>query len=380
MSDFQGVTSGQWDVIQDSATICLDDNGLDILSSAGVLDVYLTEVKNFPRISPERETILGKIIKNGQTRMFQKVMECKTSLKELRELKRDLGDWLEKRRRPAPSEGEMIRIVRDRAAALSENNPENPSLVALARRLSRMEKRIRAALDEMVTANLRLVIKVAKSYADRGLGLSDLIQEGNLGLIKAAGKYDFETGFRFSTYAIWWIRQSITRAIYDKSRTIRLPVHLVETRNAFYRSYYQLVKELGREPTPAEVAVEMEVTEEKVSNLMVMIKDPLYLDEPSGEDETRLADSLVNEDAESPLEMLTYWELKEKIREIINSLPGREETVIRERFGLDTDRKLTLEQLGRDFNISRERVRQLEVQALERLRRPENLQRLEGLV
>ena len=352
----------------------------DVRSDSSTLDAYLSEVKNHKRISPDRETVLGKRIKKGQELMADMVLNHPCRLREMKALKEDVEMWIGRQLRPSPSESEVLRMMRDRAGELSRKYPKNKGLASLTRRLTRIELRVREALDELVTANLRLVIKVAKGYTNRGLTLADLIQDGNLGLIKAAGKYDYSTGYRFSTYAIWWIRQSIVRAIYDKARTIRLPVHLLETRNAFYKAYYNLMKEMGREPTPNEVAEEMGVSPEKIISLVLVIKDPINLDAPWGDDDTSLTDALVSEDTTDPLESVKYQQLCDTVREVLTSLPSREERVLRERFGIEINEKRTLEQVGREFNISRERVRQLENQALERLRRPENLKTLEGLI
>jgi RNA polymerase primary sigma factor len=344
------------------------------------MNAYMTDLKGHPRITPERELVLGKRIRKGQDVMVGLVMDCKVRRIRIGEFKLDVANWLEKRIRPNLTENEAIKMMKDRSRELAEAYPNISALGVLSKRLNRIEQKIREAIDELVTANLRLVIKVAKGYAGRGMSLADLIQEGNLGLMKAAGKYNYATGFRFSTYAIWWIRQSIMRAIYDKARTVRLPVHLWETRNAFYKAYYQLLKDLEREPTPNEVAAAMGETPDKIIGLLLLIKDPLYLDEPRGDDEVMMGDYLICEDAESPLDSVNYSELCSTVRMALTSLPGREAKVLKQRFGIDTDERQTLEQVAKDFKISRERVRQLENQALTRLRSSENMVMLRTLV
>lgn len=378
MSGFPQELNSEWlDEYQENepAAVKFEEQPVD-----STLGAYMSEVTGHSRITPEREIILGKRIKNGQEIMVNLVINSPIRIKGMQELRSDINDWLEKRIRPTWSEGEAIRIIRERVRELALKHQKNKKLNHLSIRLSRIEGKVRQALDELITANLRLVITMAKSYSNRGLPLADLIQEGNVGLIKAAGKYDYSTGFRFSTYAIWWIRQAIVRAIYDKGRTIRLPVHLLETRNAFYKAYYEFMREEGREPSPNDIASMMGVPLDKVVSLILYIKEPLSIDAPRGDDEISLLDNLVAEDVASPSDNINYRELCAMVKKALTNLPGREEKVLKERFGIERDEKRTLEQVGREFNISRERVRQLETQALERLRRPENIQVLSGLI
>jgi RNA polymerase primary sigma factor len=348
--------------------------------SDNCLDVYLDEMKHYPRISPNREIVLGKRVSKGVEVMVALLMDSTVRLKAMADLKARIMDWLDKKIRPNPGLGEIIAEMKDGVAEMHGRCPKNRQLEILDRRLDRIEKKVRAGMDELVTANLRLVIKVAKSYMNRGLSFEDLIQEGNLGLIKAAGKYDFQTGYRFSTYASWWIRQAITRAIYDKARTIRLPVHLLETRNAYFKTYFRLTRELGREPDNDEVAEAIGTSTESIEELIIMIKDPVWLDTPKEEEEGTLSESLISDDEASPLEKVTYRQLCRKVREVLSELPRREEKVIRKRFGIEKDERITLDQLGKELKISRERVRQLETQALNRLRSHENLTHLASLV
>jgi RNA polymerase primary sigma factor len=335
------------------------------------LDFYLSELKGHTRIAPARELVLGKRIKRGQETMVRLVFDTPIRLQGIVDLKEDVTVWLEKRSRPNLSETEAMLMMKSRTRELSSAYPDNDRLAELARRLTRIESRVRAAMDELVTANLRLVIKVAKDYISKGLTLEDLIQEGNLGLIKAAGKYNYEAGNRFSTYAIWWIKQSIMRAVYDKARTIRLPVHLIETRNAYYRAYNNQAKRLNRDPRPAEVAEAMGVSVDKVTLLTQLLKDPVYLDDPMGGDGMSVVETLEADNEIEPLESTNFMQLKSTLQRVLDELPAREASVLKRRFGLENDVIHTLEEVGREFNISRERVRQIENQALARLREPE---------
>ena len=342
------------------------------------LTAYLRDMKEYHRISRDRELILGKRIKMGKEVMIALVLDCPVVLKSIKSVKHDVLQWLNKVKRPNLSEREALIMMRDRISDIAAGSPKNKHLAILGRRLRRVEHKVSLAVNELVTANLRLVVKVAKEYMSRGLALEDLIQEGNMGLIKAAMKYDFSTGYRFSTYAIWWIRQSVTRAIYEKSGLLRLPVHLLETRNTFHRTYYRLLKELGREPAYEEVATAIGTSVDRIVFLTLFDKPPLSLDAPIGDEDVRLADTVFSDDDVSALEAVTYRQLCETVREVLAQLPDREEKVLRKRFGIGTDEKQTLEQVGQVFNISRERVRQLENQALSRMRHKEQIVGLNG--
>ena len=287
-----------------------------------------------------------------------------------------LGDASEPLEEALPAEGakldDPVRMYLKEIGKIPLLSPEQE--LDIAKRMAEGDESARKAMTE---ANLRLVVSIAKRYVGRGMQLLDLIQEGNLGLLKAVEKFDYTKGYKFSTYATWWIRQSITRAIADQARTIRIPVHMVETINRVIRTAHSMVQSLGREPTAEEIAAEMHMELPKVEEILKIAQEPVSLETPIGEEEdSHLGDFIQDEEASQPAEAASYTLLREQLEEVLTTLTPREEQVLRMRFGLTDGKAHTLEEVGKEFNVTRERIRQIESKALRKLRHPSRSKKL----
>lgn len=331
---------------------------------------YLKEVSGFPLLTQERETELAQVIRNGQDELVQIVHAHSGENRILAELGEKVVKLLEHEKTFPGVRDKVLKVIVRTLERAVRDYSDNPIFSTSLSRVRAIMWAVDAAKQEMVRANLRLVLSIAKRYRGRGMTFDDLIQEGNLGLLKAVGRFDHTKGNRFSTYATWWVRQSIIRGIYDKTRTIRLPVHFIELKNLFFKVYYELLKELGREPTPLEIAERSKLPVEKVQMVLTLAAQPISLETPIGEDEQRLGDFIEDERAVSPMDECSDKELAEITRSLLSTLQPREEKILRLRFGLDGQPAETLEKIGRLFNVSKERIRQIEKKALRKLKNP----------
>ena len=303
--------------------------------------MYLKEIGKVPLLNPDEEIVLAQAMSAGN--------EAKAKLDELEERRRN---------------GETPDIT-----------PEEEA------QLRKVFKKGESSKQKLAEANLRLVVSIAKRYVGRGMLFLDLIQEGNLGLIKAVEKFDYTKGYKFSTYATWWIRQAITRAIADQARTIRIPVHMVETINKVIRVSRQLLQELGHDPSPNEIAAEMGMPVEKVREILKIAQEPVSLETPIGEEEdSHLGDFIPDEGASEPSEAASFTLLKEQLMDVLSTLTPREEKVLKLRFGIEDGRTRTLEEVGKEFNVTRERIRQIEAKALRKLRHPSRSKKLKDFL
>jgi len=281
----------------------------------------------------------------------------------------------------ARHQADILRIQKKLAAVEQEAGLSIAEIKDINRRMSIGEAKARRAKKEMVEANLRLVISIAKKYTNRGLQFLDLIQEGNIGLMKAVDKFEYRRGYKFSTYATWWIRQAITRSIADQARTIRIPVHMIETINKLNRISRQMLQEMGREATPEELAVRMDMPEDKVRKVLKIAKEPISMETPIGDDEdSHLGDFIEDSNILSPVDSATNEGLGETTREVLASLTPREAKVLRMRFGIDMNTDHTLEEVGKQFDVTRERIRQIEAKALRKLRHPTRSEQLRSFL
>ncbi|OUW78243.1 MAG: RNA polymerase sigma factor RpoD, partial [Saprospirales bacterium TMED214] len=298
----------------------------------------------------------------------------------------DWADKIAKSKKPyaaplAERIDEVVRLQKRIQNVQTEVDLDVADIKEINRRVSIGEAKARRAKKEMVEANLRLVISIAKKYTNRGLQFLDLIQEGNIGLMKAVDKFEYRRGYKFSTYATWWIRQAITRSIADQARTIRIPVHMIETINKLNRISRQMLQEMGREPTPEELGERMEMPEDKIRKVLKIAKEPISMETPIGDDEdSHLGDFIEDIQALSPVDSATAEGLREATRSVLAGLTARESKVLRMRFGIEMNTDHTLEEVGKQFDVTRERIRQIEAKALRKLRHPSRSDHLRGFI
>jgi RNA polymerase primary sigma factor len=347
--------------VEEEATVDFDEDHVTC---------YLREVSSFPLLTPEMEIELAKRIRDGQDRLVRLVETHRDEHPTVKDLYGKVRNLLGQAKTFPGVRDKVLKVIARTLRQAVADEPHNTTLAAMKEECDRIIAEIDEAKHQMVKANLRLVLSIAKRYRGRGMSFDDLIQEGNLGLLKAVGRYDHTKGNRFSTYATWWVRQSIIRGIYDKTRTIRLPVHFIELKNLFFKVFHELVKELGREPTAEEISLRANIPPEKVEMVLSLVSQPLSLEMPVGDDEQRLSDFIEDVECESPAEGCEANELSELTREILASLQPREEKILRLRFGLDGQPGETLEKIGKSFKVSKERIRQIEKKALRKLRHP----------
>jgi|WetSurMetagenome_2_1015567.scaffolds.fasta_scaffold59018_2 RNA polymerase primary sigma factor len=331
---------------------------------------YLREVSSYPLLSPDKEIELAQTIRQGQNQLVQLSVDHASYSPALQDLEHKIEKLLDNEKNFPGVRDKVLKLITRTLERAARKAPQDQLLAGLRNEAHHIMDSIDDAKHQMVKANLRLVLSIAKRYRGRGMTFDDLIQEGNLGLLKAVGRYDHTKGNRFSTYATWWVRQSIIRGIYDKTRTIRLPVHFIELKSLFFKVFYELVKELGREPTPREISERANMPEDKVQMVLTLSSQPVSLETPVGEDEQRLGDFLEDEGCASPLEKCADVELAETTRALLASLLPREEKILRLRFGMDGQPAETLEKIGQSFKVSKERIRQIEKKALRKLKHP----------
>ena len=352
----------------------------EIPEHEGLVAAYFREMLRYSILSPEEERHLGRIIKEGQEGILDVVSQADSELEEMRYLQKKILEWLDTPEKSAQGKEKLFKVIHQKLVLMKKHHPEAREVDELADSIRVTESEVNDARDQMIKANLRLVVSIAKKYLHRGLTFSDLIQEGNLGLMKAVTRYDYTTGYRLSTFASWWIRQTITRAIYDKTRTIRIPVHLQEIRNRCYRAFYDLLKELGREPILREIAERSGVPEDKILLVTNLADELISLETPVGDEGDRLGDFIRNDKAVSPYEAILESQLGEKTGSILTTLTAREEKIMKMRFGIGDEVEHTLEEIGRAFKVSRERIRQIEKKALKRLKHPTRKAALEDFL
>ncbi|NOR26420.1 MAG: sigma-70 family RNA polymerase sigma factor [Desulforhopalus sp.] len=336
---------------------------------------YLREMGRFDLLTPEEEEKYSKTIREGFDSIIRTIRTDDSGVTEIDLLVERIALWEKRDPILKPKKQHLNYMVRNVHAIFVEH----PDIASLQQGLFRIDlytRSIESAKNAMIKANLRLVVSIAKRYMHQGLSLADLIQEGNLGLMRAVFRFDYKKGNKFSTYASWWIRQAITRAILDKTRTIRLPVHFLELRSQFFKAFYSLLKELGREPTPVEISEKTGLPMDKILAILEASREPISLETPVGDDDSTLGDFLENQESISPYEAVKNHELSDRVTTILATLSPREEKIIRLRFGIGESAEYTLEEIGKRFNVSRERIRQIEKKALNRLRHSSRREKL----
>ena len=357
--DDDDVSNEELELIEKEEIDDTDDDtalGTDTVNIEDPVRMYLKEIGKVPLLTADEEVVIAKCMENGAYAQILLAGEFKD----------------------VPDDDKEKRITMEEAAGFKLDDDQKAAFIGACKEdLQRFVMEGEDAKKKLSEANLRLVVSIAKRYVGRGMLFLDLIQEGNLGLIKAVEKFDFRKGFKFSTYATWWIRQAITRAIADQARTIRIPVHMVETINKLVRISRQLLQELGREPTPEEIAEKMNIPVERVREIIKISQEPVSLETPIGEEEdSHLGDFIQDENVPVPAEAAAYTLLKEQLQDVLSTLTEREQKVLKLRFGLEDGRARTLEEVGKEFNVTRERIRQIEAKALRKLRHPSRSRKL----
>jgi len=340
---------------------------------------YLREMGRFDLLTPDEEAKYSKTIRQGFEAIITAIREDTSGVQEIELLCQRIDLW-EKRDPTLKPKKQQLNFMRYNVTSSAKKYSEKRELFELQAKMEAYSRSIEVAKDTMIRANLRLVVSIAKRYMHQGLTLADLIQEGNLGLMRAVFRFDYTKGNKFSTYASWWIRQAITRAILDKTRTIRLPVHFLELRSQFFKAFYALYKELGREPTPLEISKSTNLPMDKILSILEASREPISLETPVGDDDSTLGDFLENQESQSPYEAVQTRELAGRVKEILSTLSEREEKIIRLRFGIGEKAEYTLEEIGKRFNVSRERIRQIEKKALNRLRHSSRREKLKYFI
>ncbi len=336
---------------------------------------YLREMGQFDLLTPEEEAKYSRTIREGFNVIISSIREDSSGTTEMKMLVERIDLW--QRRDPSlKPKKQQLNYMRHCVKIAARKYEDKRELFDINTKLEAYNRSIEIAKDAMIRANLRLVVSIAKRYMHQGLTLADLIQEGNLGLMRAVFRFDYKKGNKFSTYASWWIRQAITRAILDKTRTIRLPVHFLELRSQFFKAFYSLLKELGREPTPVEISNMTDLPMDKILAILEASREPISLETPVGDDDSTLGDFLENQESESPYDAVQNRELASRVTDVLSTLTDREEKIIRLRFGIGEKAEYTLEEIGKQFNVSRERIRQIEKKALNRLRHSSRREKL----